>query len=206
VTESLTLYGFGFNDRSGKVRWTAHELGLRVEEKRLGLGEHRKPPYTDLNPFGFVPTAQWQGRTMIESTATCTWLAEQHPEAGLVVGPEEPQRYEYLQWMSSFAETTEAKLVEYLLSKYEMMDEHHARLNGPVLRRRMKVVVDRLPDGFLVADRFTLADILASYSLRLAVSSDLVPFDDVSHYLQPLMDRPAAKASRFFSSIEPDAT
>ena len=50
---------------------------------------------------------------------------------------------------------------------------------------------------------FTLADIEASYSLRLAISAGLVELDAVAGYLGPLMARPAAKAAKFFSSIEP---
>ena len=36
---------FGMNDRSGKVRWLAHELGLPVKNHKVEMGEHRKFPY-----------------------------------------------------------------------------------------------------------------------------------------------------------------
>ena len=51
MTDTVELYGFGDNDRSGKVRWTATELGLPVEEQRL------RPP-----PPPFFPAVPKRGR------------------------------------------------------------------------------------------------------------------------------------------------
>ena len=39
MSESITIYGFGDVDRSGKIRWLANELGLDVKEERVGFGE-----------------------------------------------------------------------------------------------------------------------------------------------------------------------
>ena len=203
MTDALTLYGFGLNDRSGKVRWLAHELGLELIDERIKPGEHRRPPYSDLNPYGMVPAVQWRGETLIESTATCTFVAEQFPDAGLVVAPGEADRAAYLQWVAVFAETLETKLVENLLAQFEMLPPAFLETSGPSLDRRFPVMLERLPtSGFLVADRFTLADIEASYSLRLAIRAGRLTLDAVAGYLRPLMERPAAQAAGFFRSIE----
>lgn len=203
MSETLQLHGFGINDRSGKVRWMAHELGLDVDEHRVAPGDHYKGPYTDLNPYGMIPTVQWRDRTMIESTATCTFIAEQFPESGLVVQPGEPGRYDYLKWVALFAETLEMKLVENLLAGYEMLPQAFLDSTNPSLNRRFPVMVSQLPsEGFLVADRFTLADIEASYSLRLAIAAKRIALDDVAGYLAPLMERPGAQKASFFKSIQ----
>lgn len=203
MNDRLDLYGFGVNDRSGKVRWTAHELGLPVEEHRVGFGEHRKPPYTDLNPYGMIPTAQWRGQTLTESTATCTFLAEQFPDAGLIVAPGEADRYAYLRWVALFAETFESRLVEYVVAGFGAAPEVFRETTEPRLRRQLPILLAELPaEGFLVGGRLTLADVEAGYSLRLAVGAGLLELDEVGGYLRPLMARPAAKAAKFFSSIE----
>ncbi len=203
MSDELILYGFGVNDRSGKVRWLAHELGLPLDDRRIGLGEHRQAPYSDLNPYGMVPAVQWRGHTLIESTAICTFVAEQFPASGLVVAPGEPARAAYLQWCALFAETLESRLVENLLAGYEMLPPAFLETTKGSLERRLPVMVQRLPtSGFLVADRFTLADLEAAYSLRLAVRAGHVEMEAVQGYLRPLMERPAAKAAAFFSSIE----
>jgi glutathione S-transferase len=203
MPETVHLHGFGLNDRSGKIRWLCHELDLPLEEHRVGLGDHRKPPYTDLNPYGMIPAVQLGDRTLIESTAICTWLAEQHPDAGLVVPPGAPERFDYLRWIALFAETFESRLVEHLLAGAGVFPPAFLETTGSRLRRQLPILVGELPaSGFLVAGRFTLADIEAAYSLRLAIAAGLLSLDDVGGYLRPLMARPAAKAAGFFSSIE----
>ena len=203
MAEQLELYGFGVNDRSGKVRWLCHELGIEGVERRLSAGEHRKGPYADINPYGMVPAVVWRGQRLIESTAICTYLAEQHPDSGLVVAPGEAARADYLQWVALFAETLESRLVENLLGGIGIIPEVFVSTTRPSLEMRLPVMVSRLPEsGFLVADRFTLADIEACYSLRLAISAGLLKRERVAGYLEPLIARPAAKASSFFSSLD----
>ena len=72
---SITLYSFGDNDRSGKVRWTAEELGYQVEEMRVELGDQHKPEYLKLNPYAQIPAALIDGQPYYESMAICLALA-----------------------------------------------------------------------------------------------------------------------------------
>ena len=200
----FTLLAEAVNEMAGELKAAqsemvekerlAHELGLPLEDCRVKPGEHRRAPYTDLNPYGMIPAVQWRGQTFIESTATCTFL----------VAPGEPDRASYLQWCALFAETLESRLVEHLLAKVEILPAAFLETTTPSLDLRLPVMLGQLPEsGFLAADRFTLADIEASYSLRLAISAGLLELDAVGGYLRPLMERPAAQAAKFFSSIEP---
>jgi glutathione S-transferase len=56
-------------------------------------------------------------------------------------------------------------------------------------------------DGYLCGEQFTIADVLAGYSLRLAVQCELLEYASVAAYLDRLRARPAAKASRIFASL-----
>ncbi len=202
MTESITLYGFGDVDRSGKVRWLANELGLEVKEERVKLGEHRKPPYTELNPMKQVPTVVFRGDTLIESTAACQTIAEAFTDPKLWRGPGDEGRREYLFWISACAETLEGRLVEATLSKAGVLDERYFELHERVLRSKLRALVQKLPEeGYLCGD-FTFADIVAGYSFRLAAGIDLAPWADVEAYLRRLAARPAAQKARFFQSIE----
>ena len=70
------------------------------------------------------------------------------------------------------------------------------------LTRKLAALVKELPQqGFLVAGRFTVADIVAAYSIRTAIASELLERDALAGYLGPLMARPAAVSAEFFSSI-----
>jgi glutathione S-transferase len=202
MTESITLYGFGDSDRSGKVRWLARELGLEIEEKKVKLGEHRKPPYADLNPMKQIPTVIFRGETLIESTAACHLVAESFEEPKLWIGRGQPERRAYLFWISACAETLEGRLVESTLSKAGVLPETYFEIHERILRSKLRALVKMLPeDGYLCGD-FTLADIVAAYSFRLAVNAEVVEWSDVESYLRRLADRPAARAARFFTSIE----
>jgi glutathione S-transferase len=201
--EKVTLYGFGDNDRSGKVRWTACELGLEIEEKRLKPGEHRQPPYTDLNPLAQIPTVIFREQVWIESTSACQLLAESFDVPKLWVGRGEPERASYLFWISAFTETLEGRLVESVLSKAGVLAGRHHELHEDNLRFKLGALLDRLPaDNYLCGDAFTLADVMAGYGLRLALRLELVDPAKVMPYLDRLRARPAAEESRIFASLD----
>jgi len=84
MNKHIKLYSFGNFDRSGKVRWTAEELGYEIEEFRLSAPQQRDEAYRALNPYAQVPTAELGGKILLESTAIAIILAERHPEYGLI--------------------------------------------------------------------------------------------------------------------------
>lgn len=201
--EKVTLYGFGDNDRSGKVRWTACELGLEIEEKRLKLGEHRRPPYTDMNPLGQIPTVMFREQVWIESTSACQLLAESFDVPKLWIGRGEPERATYLFWISAFTETLEGRLVESVLSKAGVLTGGHHQLHEDSLRFKLGALLKLLPSSdYLCGDAFTLADVMAGYGLRLALRLELVDEHIVRPYIDRLRARPAAKESRIFASLD----
>ncbi len=202
MTESITLYGFGDNDRSGKVRWVAAELGLEVEERRLTPGEHRKSPYADLNPLLQIPTAEFRGETLLESTAICQVLAEAFDEPKLWIGPREPGRKEYLFWLAAFGETLEGRLVESAVSRAGILPPEHFSLHEKPLRFKLRALSKMLPAaGYLCGERFTVADVLAGYSLRLALAVGLVERDAIEPYFGRLVARDAARTARVFTGL-----
>ena len=202
MAESITLYGFGDNDRSGKVRWTARELGLEIEEVAVRPGDHRKPPYTDLNPFAHVPTVKFRGETLTESTAICHGLAEAFDRPKLFFEREEPERREYLFWLAAFGETLEARLVECAISRAGILGPEYFSLHEQGLRFKLGVLAKKLPrEGYLCGERFSVADVLGGYSLRLALQCGLVERAAVDPYFSRLVTRPAAQQSRIFASL-----
>ncbi len=203
MPESITLYSFGDNDRSGKVRWVACELGLAIDEHRVKPGEHRAAPYKALNPLAQIPSARFRSEVLLESTAICHELVEAFENPKLWVGPAEANRRPYLFWLAVFGETLEARLVECAVSKAGLISEDYFELHEKSLRFKLAVVADKLPaEGYLCGSRFTLADILAGYSLRLATQCQLIDMAAVEAYLDRLRARPAAKASRIFASLD----
>jgi glutathione S-transferase len=201
MSRHIKIWSLADVDRSGKVRWTANELGYEIEEVRVNFGEQASEPYSQLNPYAQVPTAEFDGTRMIESTAICLALAERHPDSGLIPeGREARDRF----WQSLNLSTTtlELPVVLYYLSSRGIIDAGWAPLTLPPLRKRLQVFADDVPEtGFLCED-FTIADICAAYVLRIGVQAELLPFEGALRgYLQQLMDRPAAQAARFFEGL-----
>jgi len=201
MSRHIKLWSLADVDRSGKVRWTARELDYEIEEVRVKFGEQAAGPYLELNPYAQVPTAEFEGTRMIESTAICLALAERHPEAGLIPG-ERGARDRFWESMNLSTTTLELPVVLYYLSQRGIIDAGWAKLTLPSLQKRLKVFAAGVPDeGYLCGD-FTIADICAAYVLRIGVQAELLPFEGaLKSYLRRLMARPAAQAARFFEGL-----
>ena len=189
-------------DRSGKVRWTANELGYDIEEVRIKLGEVGTDPYLQLNPYAQVPAVELEGKTLIESTAICLMLAERHPEAALIPADRD-QRDVFWQSINVSTVSLERPVAMYYLAKIGITDAAWAELSVAPLNKRLPVYADSVPDKGYICGEFSIADICAAYVLRIGVQAKLIPFEGkLENYLQRLMNRPAAQAARFFDSFQ----
>jgi glutathione S-transferase len=198
----IRLWSFADVDRSGKVRWTAHELGYGVEEVRVQLGEHAGEPYRSLNPYAQIPTAEFDDKRMIESTAICLALAERHPETALIPAGQ-PERDRFWESINLATTTFELPLVLYYLSKREVLDAAWAPLWSRSLEARLPVFAATMPEEGFICGGFSLADICAAYVLRIGVQAELLPFEGgLERYLRRLMARPAAQVARFFDGLQ----
>lgn len=196
----ITISSFFDGDRSGKVRWLAYELGFDVVEDRVPYARLRDDDFAKRSPLRVIPLVTSNGIEYRESTAIGHVLVETHgPHLGVPVG--DPRRAAYLTWISTFVENTEQKLVECALSRAGRYPPEVYETNAPRLRRRLSALAALLPaDGHLCGD-FTFADIVAAYSLRLAVQYDLLERAAIEPWLTRVMARPAAREANFFDGL-----
>jgi glutathione S-transferase len=201
MSRHIKLWSFADVDRSGKVRWTANELGYEIEEVRIKPGEHAAEPYLKLNPYGQVPTAEFDGIRMIESTAICLALAERHPEAGLI--PCDRQALDrFWQTVHMASSTLEFPVVMYYLANLDYVDRNWASLCTAPLQARLPVFAASMPEQGFLCGSFSIADICAAYVLRIGVQAKLLSLEGtLGGYLSRLMARPAAQAARFFEGL-----
>jgi glutathione S-transferase len=201
MNKHIKLYSFGDFDRSGKVRWTAEELGYEIEESRLSAPQQRDEAYRALNPYAQVPTAELGGKILLESTAIAVILAERHPEYGLIPAAGD-SRESFWQSLSIAGSTLEQLTVNYFVSRSGIIDAAWMDLVGEPIAERLQVFADSMPEmGFICGD-FSLADICAAYPLRIAVQAGLLKLEGrLEAYLGRLMTRPAASAARFFEGL-----
>jgi glutathione S-transferase len=202
MKRAITLYSFVDGDRSGKVRWTARELGYEVTEERVAVGQQNQPDYLGINPYGQIPAARLDGTVLIESTAICLSLAERHPESGLIPA-DGSVREAFWQAACVATQTLEFPVATYFLSKNGVADPAWAGLLEERVRRKLRTFADQTPAGDYWLGAFTLVDIFAAYCLRIGVTAGLLEFEGtVGAYLERLMQRPAAQQARFFDALK----
>src|SRR4029077_6127454 len=81
----MRLYEFG-PTRSILARWTLQELGVDFMPITVNLvaGEHRRPEFLKINPAGKLPVLVDGDLVLTESVAIVLYLAEKHPDQGLL--------------------------------------------------------------------------------------------------------------------------
>jgi len=188
--------------RSLRPLWCLEEMGLDYELVNLPFPpRYRAEGYKDLNPLGTIPFLIDGETRMSESTAICHYLVERHGPTDLAIAPDAPEYGEYLNWLY-FSDAT-LTFPQTLVLRYAMLEPEERRLPqasddyAAWFAARLRHVETGLEGReFLVANRFTIADIAIGYALHL--STRLPPLKDVltpntSTYLDRLRARDAFK-------------
>jgi glutathione S-transferase len=183
--------------RSFRPLWMLEELGLAYELKMLPF-----PPrmfakeYLALNPLGTIPLMIDGETRMTESSGICHYLGTKYGPTPLIVGVDEPAYGAFLNWMY-FSDAT-LTFPQTLVLRYSQLEPEERR-NPQVAGDYAKWFLGRLraveaaagKAETLCADRFTAADIVIGYALRLAenigLSKDFGP--NVTTYWQRLQAR-----------------
>jgi len=198
----MVLYSFVPFDRSARVRWLAHELGIAIEECKLDYagGEHRGESHLDRHPFGLVPVIEMDGYTQWESVAICQSLAEQQPEAGLTVPMASPQRREYLSWLMFAGSTFDAAAFGVFHPTAVQPDPERAKHGKAVAFPLLVHLARHLHTrNYLMGERFLLPDLILGYSINLLyLVKGLDDYPVLKEYRRRLAERPAAKESKIF--------
>jgi glutathione S-transferase len=183
--------------RSFRPLWMLEELGLPYELKMLPF-----PPrmfakeYLAINPLGTIPLMIDGDTRMTESSGICHYLGTRYGPTPLVVEVDDKDYGAYLNWMF-FSDAT-LTFPQTLVLRYSALE--------PAERRQPQVVEDyakwffgRLraveaaagQSEWLCAGRFTAADVVIGYALRLAenlgLAKDFGP--NVAAYWQRLQQR-----------------
>jgi glutathione S-transferase len=160
--------------RSFRPLWMLEEMGLDYELKMLPF-----PPrmfakeYLAINPLGTIPFMIDGDTTMTESTGICHYLGTRYGPTPLVVGVDEPAYGAYLNWMF-FSDAT-LTFPQTLVLRYSVLEPAERRQSQVVedytkwFLGRLRAVETATGNGdWLCAGRFTAADVVIGYALRLA--------------------------------------
>ena len=160
------------DSRSLRPLWALEELGLDYELINMEFPPRATyPGYLDLNPMGTVPTFTDGEMVMTESSGICHYLVEAHQQYLFGVRPEAPEYGAYLNWLYHSDATLTFPQTLYLRYTQLEPDETKALVGEDYKKwylSRLRMLNARVTDHeFLVADRFTIADIACGYALYL---------------------------------------
>src|SRR3954463_7696914 len=183
--------------RSFRPLWMLEEMGLAYDLKMLPF-----PPrvfareYLALNPLGTIPLMVDGETKMTESSGICHYLGTRYGPTPLVVGPDEPAYGAFLNWMYfSDATLTFPQTLVLRYSQLEPEERRNPQVAGDYAKwflGRLRAVEAATANAeTLCAGRFTAADIVNGYALRLAgnigLAKDFGP--NVSAYWARLQER-----------------
>ncbi len=194
----MRLYELG-PTRSIRARWMLQELGIDFEAVPVNLpaGEHRGAQFRAINPAGKIPVLVDEGWVLTESVAIVLYLAEKHPERGLLPA-DLRERADAYRWML-FA-VTELEQPLWRIARHTNLYPPEERLPADVtLAKRefgaMAAVLERhMSDReFVAGSAMSAADIIVAFTLDWGQNYDLLEqCPQLRAYLERMYARPAA--------------
>ncbi|MDJ0653094.1 MAG: glutathione S-transferase family protein [Xanthomonadales bacterium] len=191
---------FGFKrSRSDRPMWLLEELGQPYEYYQIDFsrGDNRSDYFLGINPAGKVPALRHDDLTLTESGAICTYLADRHPEAGLIPAAGSPDRGLNDQWVFFALTELEQPLWTAGKHRFALPKEHRIPEIESTAHYEFEKAAALLSQGmggreFMVADRFTVADIFITHTLNWAVSFKFsIDHPHLQDYLERMNARPA---------------
>lgn len=197
----------GPNPRVVRMFMSEKRIEVPAVEVDILAGENRRPPYTDKNPNGQMPSLELDdGRILAETVAICEYLEDLHPTPALI-GATPEEKAETRMWIRR----VEFRITEPLYNGYrfaEALEMFRDRVHViPQAADDLKACareglkwLDGLMEGRsdLVDDRFTLADIVLYCAIDFGsgVGQSIDPsLDNVNRWLGHTAARPSAQAS-----------
>ncbi|NVE93833.1 glutathione S-transferase family protein [Altererythrobacter lutimaris] len=184
--------------RGLRATWAAEEAGVDIELELLPFPpRYKAPEYLEINPLGTVPMLIDGDAQLTESCAIAHYLASKDGPSDLVIAPGEPDYAAYCDF-TYHADATitfpQTVFMRFALFEKDKGLEEAGHAYAKWFHKRLVKLEQRLESReFLVADRFTVADICCGYALVLAKAVGLdegVP-PSLKDYRKRLINREA---------------
>ena len=180
------------------ARWALHEVDADYTQELVDWTS-KSAKFLAANPMGKVPTLIHHlgdgDQVVTEAAAICLYLAEMHPEAGLL--PNEAETADYLRWTFFAAGPVESAIVSRAL-KFEPAPEQQPMAGWGSFDRTMDTLEGHL-DGrrFVCGDRFTMADVYVGSSIDWGLNFGIIPPREAFvAYAERMQARPRYKAAK----------
>ncbi len=190
----LRLHGHELSGNSYKVRLLLELLGVPYEWVRVDLmkGEHKRPAFLALNPFGQVPVLEDGSTTLCDAQAILFYLAARQGDGQwLPTHPLEQARV--VRWLSTAAgevrQGPENARLHHLFGVTSISIERASEKAAFILDQLERHLADR---DWLELGRPTIADLAVFPYVALAGDGgiDLVPYPNVRAWIARIQALP----------------
>ncbi|SFG03837.1 glutathione S-transferase [Novosphingobium sp. CF614] len=193
-------YTFYTNPMSrGQIaRWALHEAGGDYEQALVDWKD-KSAAFLAANPMGKVPALVHHvadgDRVVTEAAAICLYLAEMHPEAGLL--PNDAEMADYYRWTFFAAGPVEQAITARNL-KFEPMPEQEGMAGWGSFERTMKTLDGHLSGTtWICGERFTMADVYVGSTVDWGLNFGILPpLPSFAAYAERCQARAAYKAAK----------
>ncbi len=175
------------NVRDLRVRWLCEEIGRPYRVETVPL-RGKTPEHFRQQPFGQVPFIREGDLVLFESGAILLHLAK-----GTALLPEGDDGARVLQWVIAALNSIETWTLPWQVAKLFRKDEAEAEQAAKLALQRLDQLQAALGGrDWMVADRFTVADLLLAEVLRIPAAHGLLEnLPTVRAYHDRALARPA---------------
>lgn len=196
----MPSYTFFTNPMSrGQIaRWALHEAGADYDQVLVDWAD-KPAALVTANPMAKVPTLVHHGAdgdwVITECAAICAYLAEAHPQAGLL--PEPAEMADYFRWLFFAAGPVEQAVVARSMG-WEVPAERQGMVGFGSYDRVLDTLESHLTGrDFVCGARFTAADIYVGSQVDWGLTfGSIPPRPAFVAYAERLQARPAYKAAK----------
>ena len=198
----MDFYYGPVSGNSARAAFALYEVGAAFVPHPLDTraGQNRAAPYLSVNPMGKVPALVDAGFQLWESNAINLYLAEKHPQAGLVPASDQG-RASMLRWLFFQAAHVTPACVQLFRNTSARVQRFYGLAGDPQaaeagrkeLLRYLPVLEDALLGREFLEGGFSLAEIAYAPHLWLVREAglDLTPWPSLDAWLTRTLARPA---------------
>jgi glutathione S-transferase len=178
------------------------EKEIPYEEVVIDMGsrQHKAPEYLSANPYGRVPAIEDDGFVLYESAAILRYLEETRPEKPLL--PADPKLRALADMHMRLCDIQLARYVGIIIFAKRFLKKERWDLDAMAaakveIEKHIAMLEPELAGrDYLVADRFTLADLVYIPFLHFLPLMEVEPGPAVAAWAARLLARPSAENSK----------
>lgn len=166
--------------------------------------EDPDPDFLAASPHCRTPALVGPDGPVFETGAVCLYVAERHPEAGLVIPPGDPRRGAFLQWFHYLATTLQPDvIIQYHPEFYHQQPDRQAALRAASMGRLKGVFAtldNALAEGpYFFGDHPTVPDFILGMQALWDVifpDGDITAYPSIARHREMICQRPAVQRMR----------